>query len=168
MYLHPPSRQVQPCAPIVFPPYAWRCDWQRNSDNYHEVILHCGVKMNVMCVVIQASADVRPRVREPVVRVRVRKTAKRPVVRETPNEQQLHGVSPFHRPLAAVELDAREWDCFFVVLVCVFTVKTPISQRKFSLSAQSVVLIMLFVNSLFYSLVCFFEHQLTGRCAAGA
>ena len=37
----------------------------------------------------QTSADVRPRVRETVVRVRVRKTAPRPVVRATPNVQQL-------------------------------------------------------------------------------
>ena len=37
----------------------------------------------------QASADARPRERETVVRVRIRKTALRPVVSGTPNAQQL-------------------------------------------------------------------------------
>ena len=37
----------------------------------------------------QASAEVRPRDRETAIRVRIRKTALRPVVSATPNEQQL-------------------------------------------------------------------------------
>ena len=47
---------------------------------------------------IQTSADVRPRVRETVVRVRVRNAALRPVVSVTPNVQQLHDLLPFHCP----------------------------------------------------------------------
>ena len=49
---------------------------------------------------IQTSADVRPRVRETVVRVRVRNAALRPVVSVTPNVQQLHDLLPFHCPNA--------------------------------------------------------------------
>lgn len=62
----------------------------------------------VSFVELQASADVRPRVRETVVRVRVRHATLSAVVRVTPNVQQLHDMLPFIlRRLRAVE--ANEW-----------------------------------------------------------
>ena len=76
-------------------------------------------RMGMDCVVeLQASADVRPRVRETVVRVRVRHATLGTVVRVSPNVQQLHGMLPFypHR-LRAVEVGGavrRGLDFIFV------------------------------------------------------
>lgn len=44
---------------------------------------------------VQASADVRDRARETVIRARIRKTASRTVIRVTPDVQQLHDMLPF-------------------------------------------------------------------------
>ncbi len=80
--------------------------------------------MGMDCLVeFQTSADVRPRVRETVVRVRVRNAAPSAVVRVTPNVQQLHDMLPFYpRRLRAVEVGGavrRGQDFIFVeVLAC--------------------------------------------------
>ena len=73
---------------------------------------------NGLLVEFQTSADVRPRVRETVVRVRVRHATLGTVVRVSPNVQQLHGMLPFNpRRLRAVEVGGavrRGQDFIFV------------------------------------------------------
>lgn len=89
-------------------------------------------------VVIQASADVRPRVREGVVRVRIRETASSPVVRVTPNVQQLHDILPFLRPDAMSCRMLREMrtarGCIFFSFLCI-TAKSLFGDMKGWLSA---------------------------------
>lgn len=63
------------------------------------------LKSEVYELEYEASPDVRPRVREPVVRVRVRQAALRPVVRVPTNVQELHTFCHFGYVLFYVSQD---------------------------------------------------------------
>lgn len=78
------------------------------------------------------------------IRVRIRKTALRPVVRVTPNVQQLHDVSPFLHPLHGCRKSYRtELGCLY------FCASANPIIRRFQLCSFNLAFYIIFINSLF-------------------
>lgn len=78
------------------------------------------------------------------IRVRIRKTALRPVVSVTPNVQQLHDVSPFLHPLRGCRKSYRtELGCLY------FCASANPIKRRFQLSSFNLAFYIIFINSLF-------------------
>lgn len=79
-------------------------------------------------------------------RVRIRKTALRPVVSVTPNVQQLHDVSPFLHPLHGCRKSYRtDLGCLY------FCASANPIKRRFKLFSFNLAFYIIFIYSLFFS-----------------